>query len=442
MKLQVSTIGKTVLYFWLGMLAASCAFFIAVRFAAFIDYDAINGLTEEKYYPNGSLVSETVGLVEFVNHLMYVAFVRGNILNLLILSNLSFMWSSVKVIQLGLVIFYLLKRAMLSNFYYYSASAFLLLYVFVSVNLAGFGDWSNASTFSLFEMQTLYDYGYWGSVSLWLETQNWSLYAWFLISVMVSYTLVKAHVLATILTVVETKEEFKKLTIGCALAVFAPYRLSQFIGATRDQVSEGNMNMVRSLTLEKLRFKPEFIDLINYTLTHNRFGFVGLTDLSSSYIPLIFDDTTNAPKHKFYYLFAMPLIFFTLLYTGIIRRPFYLLPILFVNIALRLSVVSLILFIFILYLNLLPLPIEFFIERLEALFNHLPSMVSLRDQIIGAELQPLPDFSELKIMPVNMWFFEPIIPVPSWKYVYLFCLFIGACINSMVFDVWTKIKDN
>lgn len=141
---------------------------------------------------------------------------------------------------------------------------------------------------------------------------------------------------------------------------------------------------------------------------------------------------------KLYYVLAMPVVFFTLLYTGIVRRPFYALPILAVNIVARYSVVALVGFIAILYYKVLPLPVTHFLGRIETLFSHAPNVRSMVAVITGAE-NPLPEhFGELAIRPVDFWHFELIFPIPMWEYLVLFGLFIGACITSIIFDLFLR----
>lgn len=300
MKIQGDLIGKAILFFWLFVMVALFLFFVGVQVAAYLDYDTINALMVRDFYIKESGTIEPRGFVEIMNAFYFDLYVKGKVLNLFVFNTRSILWSILVVLQVLFVAIYLFQKARSATTTgegsYYSGCAALLIYVAVSVNLAGAGDWTTASTLAFFEVQSLYDFGYWGSVELWLDTHSWSFLGWIVVGAIVLYTLVKAHVIVTTTSTGNVKEDTKKMLLGCSMAAFAPYRLSQYIGATRDQESEDTMNEVRTQTLKVFRVRPEATRKVNDILTRERSGMVGLTDLSSSYLPLIMSQQTKAPK--------------------------------------------------------------------------------------------------------------------------------------------------
>ncbi|WP_281188482.1 hypothetical protein [Vibrio harveyi] len=140
-----------------------------------------------------------------------------------------------------------------------------------------------------------------------------------------------------------------------------------------------------------------------------------------------------------YYLVALPLVFITLLYTGIIRRFFYALPIACLKLVASRSMARVVAmtsaFCLLLYGRILPIPFTYFIERFESLIEHSILRGSAYTFIDNAELETLPNsFIELGNSGVNFWHVEMIFPVPMIEYWVYFGLFLGALTLSIAID--------
>ncbi|EGQ9239486.1 hypothetical protein [Vibrio vulnificus] len=150
-------------------------------------------------------------------------------------------------------------------------------------------------------------------------------------------------------------------------------------------------------------------------------------------------ENKNSNTSFLFYLIALPIIFFTLLYTGIVRRFFYALPIAVTKLLGRVSftrVLSLTITIWLLlYSQLLPVPFTVFLQRFESLLEHSILRGNASDYIRGAELSTMPNaFEELAIQPVNVWHIELIFPVPMVEFLVFFGLFLGATFLSILVD--------
>ncbi|MDN3661089.1 hypothetical protein [Vibrio agarivorans] len=141
------------------------------------------------------------------------------------------------------------------------------------------------------------------------------------------------------------------------------------------------------------------------------------------------------------YAVAFTFVFATLLYTGIVRRTFYLLPIaatkLFTGSIGRLIVLVGI-FNAVLYTRYIELPVTLFLDRLSHLMTYSDVTGSLYEVIEGISREAIPQsYEALKITCVNFWHKELFFFIPMFEYWLLGFMFLGILIMSITFD-WIR----
>lgn len=142
------------------------------------------------------------------------------------------------------------------------------------------------------------------------------------------------------------------------------------------------------------------------------------------------------------YVVALVLVFATLLYTGIIRRTFYALPIAATKVfsvsITRLAIFSSV-FTFIMYTRLVELPVTLFVDRLSHLMTFSDVTGSLREVMNGVSRESLPQsYEALKVVGVDFWHRELIFFVPMFEYWLVGFMFVGVFLMSVLFD---KLRD-
>ncbi|ELC9582636.1 hypothetical protein RJY99_003590 [Vibrio vulnificus] len=280
---------KLIINFWLAIALLLALFWAGVNIAAHFDYASVNNLYYETQYMTEG--KESKGFVEVINSLYYQAFVEGKVLKLVKFANLNVYIAIALYVQFICLIAALLLDALtLPNVSQSTVSggvAALVTYSLITINVSDSTAWAELSNLKLFHVQELYEFGYWGSVNLWLTHAPWETLTVVIVSVIAIYTLIKSHYIITTYQTGHVINDLKRLIVGCGLAIFAPYRTSIAFAKTQDIHSLQTMSVIRVQTLKALRIRPHTAVLLDQLLVDERTGLIGLTDLSATYITLM-----------------------------------------------------------------------------------------------------------------------------------------------------------
>ena len=286
---------KVIIWLWGTVGTVVVLAFLSLNGFALYDYTLVNSIHTTTLFTDTG--KETFGLVELINSLYYQAFIQGKVLSLFKFDELPLSAALLLYAQFALLLVGFLYDANTSHnktTKLMNNSGFVLLALaLVSINVNEDITWSNINTPQLLHVQTLYEFGYWGSIEYWISQLDWTGFTWALVLTVLVYTLVKAHIIVTTFHTNKPKHDLKRLILGCSMATFAPYRLTQGFTKTEDNYSNQLMASVRLKTLTTFKIKPHMAVRINKALASEETGLIGLTDLSATYIPLFLQ-----PKNK------------------------------------------------------------------------------------------------------------------------------------------------